>query len=140
MILLDVGVWLAAAWAGHRHHEPVASWFDRQDRALLLCRTTQMSLLRLLTIPTLMGTDVLTRRESWRVLDQMQADERVQWANEPAQLDQVWRVLSARNDHSHKVWTDDYLAAFAQTAGSPLATLDKQFPGRYPSLSVELLV
>ncbi len=139
MILLDVGVWLAAVWAGHLRHEAVATWFNRQDRALLLCRTTQMSLLRLLTIPTLMGSDVLTRRAAWQVLEQVQADERVRWANEPAQLDQVWKVISARDDHSHKLWTDDYLAAFAQMSGSPLATLDKQFPGRYPSLSVELL-
>ena len=139
MILLDVGVWLAAVWAGHLRHAAVATWFDRQDRALLLCRTTQMSLLRLLTIPTLMGSDVLTRRAAWRVLEQVQADERVRWANEPAQLDQVWRVISARDDRSHKLWSDDYLAAFAQMAGSPLATLDEQFPGRYPSLSVELL-
>lgn len=51
MILLDVGVWLAAVWAGHRRHRVVADWFDRQDRSLVLCRTTQMSLLRLLTIP-----------------------------------------------------------------------------------------
>lgn len=139
MILLDVGVWLAAVWAGHRRHEAVAAWFDRQERALLLCRTTQMSLLRLLTIPALMGPDVLTRRAAWQVIEQVQADERVRWANEPAQLHQVWRAFSARDDHSHKLWTDDYLAAFAQMASSPLATLDKQFPGRYPSLSVELV-
>jgi toxin-antitoxin system PIN domain toxin len=139
VILLDVGVWLAAVWAGHQRHGVAAAWFDRQDRALLLCRTTQMSLLRLLTIPALMGSDALTRRAAWQVLQQLQADERVRWTNEPAQLDQVWRVISARDDHSHKLWTDDYLAAFAQLAGAPLATLDKQFPGRYPSLSVEVL-
>jgi uncharacterized protein len=25
-------------------------------------------------------------------------------------LDAVWRAISARDDKSHKLWTDDYLA------------------------------
>ena len=53
---------------------------------------------------------------------------------------QVWRAISARDDKSHKLWTDDYLAAFAQASDATLITLDRKVPARYPSVRVELLL
>ena len=50
------------------------------------------------------------------------------------------RAISARDDKSHKLWTDDYLAAFAQASDLTLATLDRKLPGRYPSVRVESLL
>jgi hypothetical protein len=44
------------------------------------------------------------------------------------------------DDKSHKLWTDDYLAAFAQATDLTLATLDRKLPGRYPSVRVESLL
>ena len=44
------------------------------------------------------------------------------------------------DDKSHKLWTDDYLAAFAQASDATLATLDTKFPARYPSVRVESLL
>jgi toxin-antitoxin system PIN domain toxin len=140
VILLDVGVWLAAVWGRHVHHGIVAPWFDRQSGDLLLCRVTQMSLLRLLSNSAIMSDDVLTRSAAWRIVDQLWADERVLWADEPPQLDAVWRAISARDDTSHKLWTDDYLAAFAQTSDATLATLDRNMQRRYPSVQVEDLI
>lgn len=139
MILLDVGVWLAAVWGRHVHHPPVRAWFDHEQRDLLLCRVTQMSLMRLLTNPSVMGADVVTRGRAWEIIDQLRADNRVAWIDEPVHLEQVWRALSARDDNSHKLWTDDYLAALAQAAAVALATLDREFPRRYPSVRVETL-
>jgi uncharacterized protein len=139
MILLDVGVWLAAAWGRHVHHRPAADWLDQQEDDLALCRVTQMSLLRLLSNPAVMGQDVVSRGAAWRVIDQLRADERVLWAEEPAQLEAVWRAISAREEDSHKLWTDDYLAAFAQACGAALATLDRRLCRRYPSVRVETL-
>lgn len=49
-------------------------------------------------------------------------------------------ALSARDDKSHKLWTDDYLAAFAQTSGVTLTTLDHNMATRYPSVHVESLL
>lgn len=135
-MLLDVGVWLAAAWAGHVHHQRVAAWFDSQESNLYLCRVTQMGLLRLLSNPAVLGEAVLSRREAWQTVDRFGGDDRVQWIGEPAQLEQVWRTMSARDDNSHKLWTDDYLAAFAQAAQLSLVTLDTRFDERYPSVSV----
>lgn len=140
MILLDVGVWLAAVWGRHIHHDAAADWFERQSDDLLFCRVTEMSLLRLLSNPAVMGDDVVARGEAWMVLDQLRADDRVLRADEPAHLEAVWRAISARDDESHKLWTDDYLAAFAQTSDAALATLDRRLQERYPSVRVQPLI
>jgi toxin-antitoxin system PIN domain toxin len=140
MILLDVGVWLAAVWGRHAHHPATADWFGRQSGDLVFCRVTQMSFLRLLSNPAIMGEDAVDRSQAWRTFDQLWADERVLWADEPDELDAVWRAISARNDKSHRLWTDDYLAAFAQAMDFTLATLDGKFPSRYPSVRVESLL
>jgi toxin-antitoxin system PIN domain toxin len=140
LILLDVGVWLAAVWGRHAHHPAAAGWINSQTDDLLFCRVTQMGLLRLLSNPAIMGEDAIDRSAAWRVFDQLWADERVLWADEPDDLDAVWRAISARDDKSHKLWTDDYLAAFAQTSGATLATLDRKLPARYPSVAVESLL
>jgi toxin-antitoxin system PIN domain toxin len=139
VILLDVGVWLAASWGRHIQHRVAATWFDHQEEDLAMCRVTQMSLLRLLSNPAVMNEDVLSRGDAWRVIDQLRADARVIWAEEPVPLEAVWRAISARDDASHKLWTDDYLSAFAQSAGATLATLDHRLGDRYPSVRVVTL-
>jgi len=137
LILVDVGVWLAAVWGRHAHHPVAANWFNGQADDLIFCRVTQMGLLRLLSNPAIMGEDAVDRSEAWRVFDQLWADERVLWADEPTELDAVWRAISAGVD---KLCTYDYLAAFAQTSGAQLATLDRKLVTRYPSVRVESLL
>ena len=139
MILVDVGVWLAATWGRHARHHIARQWFDEQSDDLILCRVTQMSLLRLISNPAIMGEDVVTRSEAWRIIDQLWSDNRVLWAEEPDHLESVFRAISARSDNSRKLWTDDYLAAFAQASGASLATLDTKLKGRYPSVQVDQL-
>jgi uncharacterized protein len=139
VILVDVGVWLAATWGRHAQHRIARQWFDEQSDDLLLCRITQMSLLRLISNPAIMGEDAVTRSEAWRIIDQFWSDNRVLWAEEPDHLEAVFRAISARSDNSHQLWTDDYLAAFAQASGASLATLDTKLKGRYPSVQVEQL-
>lgn len=139
MILVDVGVWLAAIWGRHAHHHVARQWFDEQSDDLILCRVTQMSLLRLISNPAIMGQDVVTRSQAWRIIDQLWADDRVLWAGEPDHLEAVFRAISAQDDSSHKLWTDDYLAAFAQASGASLATLDTKLKDRYPSVQVNQL-
>jgi uncharacterized protein len=140
MILVDVGVWLAATWGRHVNHSVAKQWFDEQSDDLLLCRVTQMSLLRLISNPAIMGDDVITRSEAWRVFDHFWSDSRVLWADEPDHLEAVFRAISARRDNSHKLWTDDYLAAFAQASGAVLATLDTKLKDRYPSVQIDQLM
>jgi uncharacterized protein len=140
VILVDVGVWLAAIWGRHARHPIARQWFDGQSDDLILCRVTQMSVLRLVSNPAIMGDDAITRSEAWRIIDQLSSDNRVLWAEEPDHLEAVFRAISARNDTSHKLWTDDYLAAFAQASGASLATLDTRMKGRYPSVQVDQLL
>ena len=139
MILVDVGVWLAAIWGRHARHRIARQWFDGQSDDLILCRVTQLSVLRLVSNPAIMGEDAVTRSEAWRIIDQLWSDNRVLWAEEPDHLEAVFRAISARNDTSHKLWTDDYLAAFAQASDASLATLDTRLKGRYPSVQVDQL-
>lgn len=139
MILVDVGVWLAAIWGRHAQHRVARRWFDEQSDDLILCRVTQMSLLRLLSNPAIMREDTVSRSEAWRVIDRLWSDNRVLWAEEPDHLEAVFRAISARNDSSHKLWTDDYLAAFAQASGASMATLDTKLKDRYPSVQVDRL-
>jgi uncharacterized protein len=138
--LVDVGVWLAAVWGRHINHPVTADWFGKEADDILFCRVTQMGLLRLLSNPAIMGDDAVDRSQAWRTFDQLRADERVLWADEPAELDAVWLAISARDDKSHELWTDDYLAAFAQASDATLVTLDRQMPARYPSVRVEPLL
>jgi len=137
--LVDVGVWLAAVWGRHIHNPVATDWFGREADGIAFCRVTQMGLLRLLSNPAIMGEDAIERSQAWRTYDQLWADERVLWADEPAELDAVWRAISARDDKSHKLWTDDYMAAFAQASDATLITLDRKVLVRYPSVRVELL-
>jgi len=68
MKLLDVNVWLAAAWARHEHHPAAKRWMDGEDDELAFCRVTQMALLRLITNPSVMQRDSLSRVVYWVVL------------------------------------------------------------------------
>jgi toxin-antitoxin system PIN domain toxin len=140
VILVEVGVWLAAVWGRHVHYPVASEWVNQQTDDLVFCRVTQMGLLRLLSNPAIMGEDAVDRSQAWRLFDQLWSDERVLWADEPDELDAVWRAISARDDKSHKLWTDDYLAAFAQAGNLTLATLQHQFTTRYPSVRVESLL
>ena len=136
MTLLDVNVWLAAVWARHAKHPVAKRWVDDQDDELAFCRITEMGLLRLTTNPAVTGNDALTRRQAWDVLLRLQSDPRVRFLPEPAGLAPLWMAFSKRDDRSHLVWTDDYLAAFAQAAGLELVTFDKGMRARYPSVDV----
>ena len=61
MILVDVGVWLAAVWGRHVHFPVASDWLNGQAGDLVFCRVTQMGLLRLLSDPAIMGDDSVDR-------------------------------------------------------------------------------
>ena len=139
MKLLDSNVWIAASWIHHVHHAVARAWIDREDDELAWCRITQQAFLRLISNPAVLGDDALTRRQAWVRYDAIAADPRVRFLEEPDGLEPLWLSFSKRDDRSHLLWTDDYLAAFAQAAGATLVTLDRPAQSRYPSVSVETL-
>ena len=139
MKLPDVNVWLAAVWARHVHHDTARAWIDRLDDDLAFCRVTEMALLRLLSNPAVMGPDAQTRRRAWDILLALEADPRTRFLQEPSGLAPLWMTYSKRDDRDHLLWTDDYLAAFAQAGQLEIVTLDRKFTDRYPAIRVEVL-
>ena len=139
MKLLDVNVWLAAAWARHVHHPLAKRYVDGEEADMVFCRVTELAFLRLVTNRAVTGDDALTRRQAWDLLLAVQADPRIKFVAEPRGLAPLWLAFSKRDDRSHLLWTDDYLAAFAQAMDAELVTLDAGLRARYPSVDVALL-
>jgi hypothetical protein len=63
-----------------------------------------------------MDRDALTRRNAWDLVKRLMTDPRVDCVTEPDGLVPIWVSFSKRDDRSHLLWTDDYLAAFAHAA------------------------
>jgi toxin-antitoxin system PIN domain toxin len=137
--LLDANVWIAAGWANHVHHDTARHWMDLEDDDLAWCRVTQMAFLRLASNPVATGTHALTRRLAWSRFDAFMSDPRARFLEEPQGLALLWQSFSKRDDRSHHLWTDDYLAAFSHAAGATFVTLDSAARSRYPSVSVFVL-
>lgn len=124
----DVNVWVALIYGGHQHHGAATGWFESlRDDGACLCRFTQVSLLRLITHPAVMGREVRTQAEAWATYDVLVSDRRVLFQSEvdPEQLEVSFRKLTSSRHSSSQQWPDAYLAAFAQTAGLILVTFDR---------------
>ena len=136
LLLLDINVWVALSYAAHEHHEVAADWYSSLDDTVQLtfCRITQLGLLRLLTSEAVMGDEVLTQPDAWRVYDSWLRDARASFALEPAGVDRAFRQRSRAKAASPKAWADAYLSAFADEAGLSLVTFDQGFRGRVASL------
>ena len=136
MKLPDVNVWLAASWSLHSLHDPAKEWIDAEQDDLAFCRVSQMAFLRLLTNPVITREDVLSRRRAWEVFDALIADPRIRLLAEPQGLEPLWTAFSRKEDRSHLLWTDDYLAAFAQAADAEFVTFDRALSRRYRSVRI----
>jgi hypothetical protein len=99
-----------------------------------------MAFLRLLTNPAITREDALPRRRAWEVFDGLIADPRIRLLAEPQGIEPLWIAFSKREDKSHLLWTDDYLAAFAQAADAELVTFDRALSRRYRSVRVTCLI
>ena len=137
--LADVNVWIALAVVGHVHHSLALAWLEEpQTDRILFSRITQMGLLRLLTNRRVMGANVLTPAESWRVYASLCDDDRVQYAEEPPHLEVRWREAARHLESSPNFWTDAYLTAFAEAGEYTIVTFDRGFL-RHRGVDVRLL-
>lgn len=137
--LLDANVWLALTVAGHRHHVAAQTWIkERESDPLVFCRVTQMALLRHLTTPAIMGGDVSTQKEAWKIYNAALSRPGAQFRSEPTGLESRWQGYSERKQPAAKLWTDAYLAAFAQGHSLKLITFDQGFT-HYTGTEVQLL-
>ncbi|OIP03116.1 MAG: hypothetical protein AUJ96_15190 [Armatimonadetes bacterium CG2_30_66_41] len=128
MHLPDVNLWLALGFEAHAHHRRAADWFgDHPPGSCCFCRLTQQGFLRLATNPSVFGEESLSLPQAWECYDLLRTDERVGFLAEPPGVEPPWRQLTRSRGYSHKVWTDTYLAAFAEAAGQRVATFDRGF-------------
>ena len=136
--LADVNFWLALNFKNHPHSESAWQWMDGLDAtSCLMCRMAQQGFLRLATNPRVVSSP-LTHAQVWRKYDQFLSDERIEFVDEPPDMELAWRNCSKGRKYSPKIWNDAYLAAFATTARLKIVTFDKGFR-EYRGLSVELL-
>ena len=137
--LCDVNCLLAFCYDRHMHHVQAITWLDSQDElSVVLCRVTQLSLLRLLTNKSVMDADVCNLKQAWDIYDTLIADERFDFAIEPMDLEQHLRRYTVGERVSPKLWQDAYLAAFARAAKLHFVTFDGGFQ-QYEGLRLTLL-
>ena len=121
-------MWLALSWANHMHSDAAWEWFSRQeDDRFFFCRFTQLGLLRLLATSAVMGKDVRTIGEAWKVYDRWREDSRVGIRQEAFELDVAFRAAtrSVSRLSSPKALGDCYLLAVSQVTDATLATFDR---------------
>jgi toxin-antitoxin system PIN domain toxin len=123
----DINVWVALTYEGHTHHSNSAEWFARlaPDATLAFCRFTQLGLLRLLTAVAVMRDEVMAQPQAWAAYDRWLKDPRVEFIDEPAELETRFRALTRFRQPATKDWADSYLAAFATVGQLTLVTFDR---------------
>lgn len=127
--LCDANVLLALCHRRHTAHAAVLQWLElfHEGDMLVICRFSQLALLRLLNNATVMQGMPRDASQAWRDYDAVISDERFSFRSEPQHLEIVLRTLT----HDHKIatkrWSDAYLAAFAIADGLRFVTFDAGF-------------
>jgi len=112
----------------HTHRGAALLWFDSVGTGeVRMRRVVQLGLLRLLCTEAVMGEDVQTPNEAWQAVAMLQFDERIRWCAEPEDLDTILSGLVSGRVPTPMLWTDAYLAAFAEAGGLRLVTFDHGF-------------
>lgn len=137
--LLDANVWLALAAEAHTHHRSAgAYWHGEAAPLTAFCRVTQLAFLRHLTNKSVMGRQTLTPTAAWRKCAEFLALPEVRLIAEPAGLDEQLGKFCDLGRTSPNLWTDAYLAAFANCAGLRLVSFDQGF-SKFAGLDVLIL-
>jgi uncharacterized protein len=123
----DINVWVALTYEGHTHHSGAAEWFATlpPDANFAFCRFTQLGLLRLLTARAVMSDEVMTQPQAWAVYDRWLKDPRVEFVDEPPEIEARFRALTRLRQPATKDWADSYLAAFSTVGQLTLVTFDR---------------
>ena len=127
--LLDVNVLLAIIHGDHLYHASAVAWVGTVSAkaSLIICRISQYGLLRLLNNPAVMGPDVKSGREVWKIWDNLLRDDRFTFAEEPQEFEKHFRTVTLMLKYQPKRWQDAALAAFALAANLEVVTFDRDF-------------
>lgn len=127
MDLPDINVWLALVDERHVHHARVRHYWEQEATdKLAFCRITMMGLLRLSTQARVMSNP-LGIEEAWATYRRFLALPLGCFLAEPAGIEAQFQTLSTGSGFVHRLWTDAYLAAFAQASQCRLVSLDADF-------------
>ncbi len=139
--VVDANVLLPLLLEQHPHRPAAAAWWDQQaDESVLFTLPVRMALLRLLTNRTLMGKGVLQPEEAWAAVAVLTGDARAEIRTEvPPGLDSFWHHFVRGRAPAPNLWTDAWLAAFAEAEGAEMVTFDREF-GNFPLSHLRLLV
>jgi len=137
--LVDANVWLALLAPRHVHHAAAVRWFDSCSvREAGMCRIVQLGLIRLLGNRSIFGDGALSAAAAWNAIQDLLADERVDFVAEPSGLDSLLPQLFRYPVPTGKLVGDAYLAAFALAASRRMVTADSGFQ-QFHKLEVEFL-
>ncbi|MBM3837136.1 MAG: VapC toxin family PIN domain ribonuclease [Verrucomicrobia bacterium] len=138
--LCDVNFLLSLCHGQHQHHSIAKTRLSEitPPGQLVVCRASQLGLLRLLSNPAVMKESVCTTDSVWQVYDTMMSDDRFIYRDEPAGLQAKLREFTKGFPFSPKLWQDAYLAAFAVCSGQSFLTFDHGFD-KFPGLRPEIL-
>jgi toxin-antitoxin system PIN domain toxin len=127
LLFPDINVWVALTCERHTHHLNASDWFAElpADATFAFCRFTQLGLLRLLTAESVMKDEAMTQPQAWAAYDRWLKDPRVEFVDEPAQIETRFRALTRRRQPATRDWADSYLAAFAAVSEMTLVTFDR---------------
>ena len=125
--LVDVNVWLALSHKDHSHHEAAVEWFRNSAGRMYFCRSTQIGLLRLLSNKRVMALSVKTLLQAWAIYDEVLSNPRVDFLDEPANVEATFRELTRSEMVSHNTWSDSYLGAFALALDLSIVSFDTVF-------------
>jgi len=128
----DLNVWIALTYTKHVHYDTAQHWFTAlpEDARLCFCRFTQISFLRLLTTPAVMGDEVLSQAAAWNLYDDWLQEGGAAYLEEPASVEGTFRSFTQSRNVAPKDWADSYIAAFASVLDLQLVTFDRRFQGR----------
>jgi uncharacterized protein len=138
--LCDVNVLLALVTDRHAAHAAAVRWLDGVTvGGAMICRVAQTGLLRLLNNPAVMREDALDTAACWEFWHRLLEDERIRFPpTEPPGLDTVFERFTTGRAFTPRLWTDAYLAAYAQASGLVLVTFDQGFQ-QFDSLTCHVL-
>jgi len=128
--LLDVTVWLAAAFTAHPAHGSARHLLSHAtaEAPAFWCRSTQQSFLRLASTPLITatyGVPKASNADAWVALEAFLALPQAKVMHEPPELWRHWCQLGAISETASKRWMDAYLAAFDLAAGVQLVSFVK---------------
>jgi hypothetical protein len=134
--LLDVSVWLPLSAEGHVHHRQAREyWSVESAEQIAFCHVTMLALLRHLGNRRIMGPDVQTTGQAWKIYQRWRDLPEVVYAPEPDGVEQQLAEWSDTLKLGSGQWTDAYLAAFAAAGGHRLVAFDADFK-RFPGLDL----